>query len=74
MLQASKSDVQAVEEQPMNGLNDRHAYRNYEVQRDQVLRRARQDQAIRDALQRAPKTPAAHRIALLNLLLSLFRG
>jgi hypothetical protein len=57
----------------MNGLNDRHAYRDYEIQREQLLRRACHEHAMRDALARGPKTPSAFRAAMLNLLTSLFR-
>ena len=57
----------------MNGLNDRHAYRDFEVQREQLLRRARQEHAMRDAIRRAPQTAAGHRAALLTLLINLFR-
>lgn len=56
----------------MNGLNDRHSDRDYEVQREQLLRRARQEHLWREAIRRGPKTPSAYRAALVHLFASLF--
>ena len=58
----------------MNGLNYHDHYRDFEVQREQLLRRARQEHAMREATRRSPRTPSAYRTALVHLLVSLFRS
>lgn len=58
----------------MNGMDNQHDhYRDFQLQRDQLLRAARREHLLRIAVQQRPKTQRAFRNALTTLITSLFR-
>lgn len=58
----------------MNGMNNqRDHYRDFQIQRDQLLRAARREHLLRIAVQRSPKTQRTLRDAMATLITSLFR-
>ena len=58
----------------MNGMNNHHDhYRDFKIQREQLLRAARHEQLLRLAVQRSPQTLQTYLAALAALLTALFR-
>ncbi len=58
----------------MNGMNNqRDHYRDFQLQRDQMLRAAHHEHLLRIAVQRSPKTLHTFRAAMTLLITSLSR-
>lgn len=59
----------------MNGMdNQRDHYRDFQIQRDQMMCAARREHLLQIAVQQSPKTRRAFRDALTTLITSLFRS